>query len=227
MVLLFDSNRDQPFASKTSKLSKLNPSKINLEIDEDKENAHQESGIIPYASLNDASPSLGRPHLVTEGTIKVQESKAIEPIPDNEGVQKKLNFSNCDNELPEKVKIVKIQRYLFSTDLWFTGLGMTLQELCDPKDPVILQGELYRYKPGLDRVYISRWCQLTSKVFRVYRNQMAAKGFPDKPILALPLYTIKGVKRSKFKVATQGKNEKVNRGHNVGVDRGLYSSTNN
>lgn len=72
----------------------------------------------------------------------------------DEGVQKKLNFTNCTKD---EEKVVQIQRYLFSTDLWFTGLGMSIHELCDPKDPIIIEGELYKYKPGLDRVYISRW----------------------------------------------------------------------
>ena len=74
-----------------------------------------------------------------------------------------------------------------------------------------MEGELYRYKPGIDKVYITRWCQLTAKVFRVYKNQMAAKGFNDKPIIAIPLYAIENVKKSKFKVSKSSKLDKDNK----------------
>jgi len=46
---------------------------------------------------------------------------------------------------------------------------------------------------------------LTTKVFRVYKNQMSAKGFLNKPILAIPLYVIENVKKSKFKVPKSSK----------------------
>lgn len=125
----------------------------------------------------------------------------------NSGVQKKLNFSNCTLEMVEEEdeKVIQIERYLFGTDLWFSGLGMNINQLWDPNDQIIKEGELLRYKPGLDRVFISRWCQLTTKVFRVYKNQMFAKGFLNKPILAIPLYVIENVKKSKFKVPKSSK----------------------
>jgi len=73
-----------------------------------------------------------------------------------EGTQKP-EFGNKEiKELRERSKderVIQIQRYLFGTDMWFTGLGMTIQQLCDPKDQVIKEGELYRYKPGINTVY--------------------------------------------------------------------------
>ncbi|CAI2366415.1 unnamed protein product [Moneuplotes crassus] len=96
-------------------------------------------------------------------------------------------------------------RNFFGTDLWFTWLGMSLAQLCDPKDPIVKEGKLYRYKPGLNDTYITRWCQITKKVFRVYKNQMCAKGFGAKPILAIPLYALKNVKKSKFKTPKNSK----------------------
>ena len=118
----------------------------------------------------------------------------------------KLNFSNCDEK---ETKVIHLQKSLFGTDLWFTGLGMSINELWDPKDPILLEGELYRYKPGLELNYISRWWQITTKVFRVYKNKMSAKGFIDKPIIVLPLYVISEVKRIKFKApSTKSKSYK-------------------
>lgn len=89
---------------------------------------------------------------------------------------------------PDLDKSVHINMSLLQSDLWFTGFGVSLQELCDPADKVLLEGELHKYKPGIDTMYITRWCQLTKSSIRVYKNQMAAKGFGSKPILALPLH---------------------------------------
>lgn len=133
-------------------------------------------------------------------------SKDYLPTISTPKVEKVMRFSPKKTVGDDKEEVVKIQRFLFGTDLWFTGLGMGIAELCDPSDEVLMEGELYRYKPGLDQVYIPRWCQLTSKVFRVYRNQMAAKGFAAKPVLAVPLYVIENVRKSKFKAH---KNSKV------------------
>ena len=64
----------------------------------------------------------------------------------------KLNFSNCDEK---ETKVINVQKSLFGSDLWFTGLGMSINELRYSKDPILLKGELYRYKPGLELNYIS------------------------------------------------------------------------
>ena len=42
------------------------------------------------------------------------------------GFRNKLDFANVEN-LSEK--IIKIQRFMFGTDLWFTGFGMGIHEL--------------------------------------------------------------------------------------------------
>lgn len=144
-------------------------------------------------------------NILTEKTFRVENAMLFEEdYKKPSRVQKQLNFNNIEATKIED-KLVQIQRYLFGTDLWFTGLGMNIHELCDPKDKIIKEGELYRYKPGIDRVYIPRWCQLTTKVLRVYKNQMAAKGFRNKPIIAIPLYVLEKVKKSKFKAPKSSK----------------------
>ena len=110
---------------------------------------------------------------------------------------------------PQNNNCIQVQMDILQTDLWFTGFGMTIKELWDPNDKVIFEGELYKYKPGIDTMYITRWCQLTKNVIRIYKNQMSAKGFSWKPILALPLKVFKWIKRSKFTVPEKGKNIKL------------------
>lgn len=97
-----------------------------------------------------------------------------------------INVSGC-HMTPQDNQSICVNMEILQTDIWFTGFGMTIRELCDPNDKVVFEGELYKYKPGIDTMYITRWCQLTKNVVRIYKNQMAAKGFTGKPILALPL----------------------------------------
>ena len=98
---------------------------------------------------------------------------------------------------------------ILNTDLWYTGFGMTLKQLWNPSDKILLEGQLYKYKPGIDTMYITRWCQLTKNAIRVYKNQMTAKGFITKPQIALPLSVFRWVKKSKFIVPEKGKNAKL------------------
>lgn len=63
----------------------------------------------------------------TENSLKIdnimpENNKSDE----SEGVQKKLDFANM-TKVDEKV--IRIQRYMFGTDMWFTGLGMNLGDL--------------------------------------------------------------------------------------------------
>ncbi|CAI2367199.1 unnamed protein product [Moneuplotes crassus] len=147
---------------------------------------------------------------LTNGVANYQE-KRVENLLSEETFHAE-NVMVFNNKLKSKDKSeakaekeVKIHRDLFATDLWFTGLGMNIFELCDPNQAIIKEGELYRYKPGLHKTYITRWCQLTTKVFRVYKNQMSAKGFGSKPIVAIPLYVIKNVRKCRFKIPNSSK----------------------
>ena len=108
----------------------------------------------------------------------------------------------------EKVPI-EVDFHTLQTELWFTGFGKNLKQLWNPNDKVIFEGELYKYKPGLNTMYITRWWQLTQNSFRIYKNQVAAKGFSFKPMIALPLSIFKGVKALRFNVPEKGKNLKL------------------
>ena len=107
-----------------------------------------------------------------------------------EGVNIKLN--NVRMKAPKEP--ISIDCKLLQTDLWFTAFGKTLKQMWNPHERILVEGELYKYKPGIDTMYITRWCQLTKTSLRIYKNQMAAKGFMTKPIIALPLNIFKGVK---------------------------------
>ena len=79
------------------------------------------------------------------------------------------------------------------------------------REKVVFEGEVLKYKPGLEKMYISRWCQMTKSSFRVYKNQMVAKGFATKPIIALPLAVFQKVIKSKFLVSEKGKKSNLSK----------------
>jgi hypothetical protein len=37
-------------------------------------------------------------------------------------------------------------------------------------DPVEFEGELYRFKPGIENNFIGRWVQVSGRAFRYFRN---------------------------------------------------------
>ena len=37
-------------------------------------------------------------------------------------------------------------------------------------DPVLYEGELFRFKPGIENNFISRWVQVSDRAFRYYRS---------------------------------------------------------
>lgn len=114
----------------------------------------------------------------------------------------KMNFS--------PLNMIQIDAHLLHTELWFTAFGVPLRELWNPYETILYEGELEKYKPGIDKMYITRWWQLTENTFRVYKTQMAAKGFANKPVWAIPLKILKWVKKTKFQVTeNKGKNAKL------------------
>jgi hypothetical protein len=38
-------------------------------------------------------------------------------------------------------------------------------------DPILEQGDIYRFKPGIENNFISRWVQVSKNAFRYFRNQ--------------------------------------------------------
>ena len=82
---------------------------------------------------------------------------------------------------------------------WSSNKSAFIDEwLVDPNDPVIIEREVMKFKPGISQNYISRWVQITKKAFRYYWNYYhSASGFA-KPLVAIPFSSIQDVKRVKI-----------------------------
>ena len=53
------------------------------------------------------------------------------------------------------------------------------------ENPIVFQGELYRFRPGIQNNFISRWVQVSTHAFRYYKNMYGCQG-TSKPLLSLP-----------------------------------------
>ena len=60
---------------------------------------------------------------------------------------------------------------------------------------VIFETELKRYKPGISIKYITKWCQVDHDQFMYFDNKWSANCWLRRPMLAIPFYYIKEVKR--------------------------------
>lgn len=64
----------------------------------------------------------------------------------------------------------------------------------DPDEEIILEGEMYKFKPGIEKNFISRWLQLSTRSFRYYKNHYHSICYLTRPISAIPLYAIEIVR---------------------------------
>jgi len=70
--------------------------------------------------------------------------------------------------------------------------------LFDEADPVFHEGELYRFKPGIENNFISRWVQVTSRAFKYYRSQIQSFAGLNRPIVSIPKNAIESIRPLKI-----------------------------
>ena len=63
------------------------------------------------------------------------------------------------------------------------------------ENPIVFHGELYRFKPGIQNNFISRYVEVSTHAFRYFKSSYAAKG-GSKAIVSIPNAAI--VKISRF-----------------------------
>jgi hypothetical protein len=80
-------------------------------------------------------------------------------------------------------------------------------DLLDPNDEVLFQGELMKYKAGYAPTFVNRWVQVTEKAFKFYKDRCNAITCSHKPLMAIPITSVKKVERVSFDLPFK-KNEK-------------------
>ena len=60
----------------------------------------------------------------------------------------------------------------------------------DPDEEIIREGEIVKFKPGIEKNFISRWIQLSTRSFRYYKNHYHSICYLTRPISAIPLNAI-------------------------------------
>ena len=64
----------------------------------------------------------------------------------------------------------------------------------------MFQGELQKYKPGFNGVFIDRWVQVTRTSVRYFSNKPGSQLAAGKPLMAFPFNAIKSIERVGFDV---------------------------
>ena len=63
----------------------------------------------------------------------------------------------------------------------------------DPNEVILCEGDLSKFKPGMETNFITRWLQLSTRSFRYYKNHYHSVCFLTKPISAIPLNAIEKI----------------------------------
>ena len=67
---------------------------------------------------------------------------------------------------------------------------------------IVMEGEIYKYKPGLVAHYISRWGVVTHSAFRYYKSRWSAHTWLSKPLGIIPFHRLKSTRRSTHYIYT-------------------------
>lgn len=70
-------------------------------------------------------------------------------------------------------------------------------ENAEDAEIVIQECEMHRYRPGIQKDFIPRWIQLTSKNFRCFENEYRASMCKKNPCRALQSIPIKAIRKAK------------------------------
>lgn len=80
-------------------------------------------------------------------------------------------------------------------------------DLLDPRDEVLIQGEIARYKACINPGFQApRWLTVTEKAIRYFRNQCNSIVSSSKPLLAVPLIAVERVALVDLPLAINEKN---------------------
>jgi hypothetical protein len=66
-------------------------------------------------------------------------------------------------------------------------------DLMDIDEPVLFQGELQKYKAGINGMFIDRWVQVTRKALRYFGAKPGSHIAAGKPLMAIPMIAIKTI----------------------------------
>lgn len=74
--------------------------------------------------------------------------------------------------------------------------------LSNDSNKVIYESELLKFSPGIKENHYLKWAQLTCHEFRYYKDHISAVGWPDHPLVTLPLHRIERVERVAVRISS-------------------------
>ncbi|KAL4473809.1 hypothetical protein ABPG74_022673 [Tetrahymena malaccensis] len=128
-----------------------------------------------------------------------KESLKAEPYEDEEVVEQgyKQNQST-EGELfvSNEEALQKAEEQKLSTYISRQVIRLSLEN----QKKILFQGELQKYKPGLNYNFISRYITLNLESIKYYKDRVHSKCYEDKPLQVIPIASIQSVSKVQFQV---------------------------
>ena len=99
-----------------------------------------------------------------------------------------------------------------SKDLKIEKLIAEENILSEDPDKILFEGEMQKYKPGINIMYIKRWAQLSRREFKYYKDRYHSAQWLVKPLGAIPLNCIEKIARVDINVTHRKKPNKSMQG---------------
>lgn len=72
---------------------------------------------------------------------------------------------------------------------------------------VIIEGELLKYKPGIQHTYVKRWARVTASHFQYFKTRWGANCWDDKPLFTISFSDLRAAYRVNMKLPKNAKIE--------------------
>ncbi len=149
------------------------PSELEKIIEEKPEDTHRDSSL----AFTQSKPA------AAESTPAAAEPTPIsEKVPEN---PKHRKYSSMQPETEEKPAPIFAEP--------------DLQIHVGDEELIHFEGELKKYKPGLSKQYILRWCQATPTHLNYYKSHWSANCWLSKPLMSVPFGCIQSIRRVEVK----------------------------
>ncbi|KAL4470172.1 hypothetical protein ABPG72_009097 [Tetrahymena utriculariae] len=132
-----------------------------------------------------------------ENQKESQKAQPLEDYDEVEGGGYKQNQST-EGELfvSNEEALQKAEEQRLSTYISRQVIRLSLEN----QKKILFQGELQKYKPGLNYNFISRFITLNLESIKYYKDRVHSKCYEDKPLQVIPIASIQSVSKVQFQV---------------------------
>ncbi|EAR90153.3 hypothetical protein TTHERM_00355000 (macronuclear) [Tetrahymena thermophila SB210] len=149
---------------------------------------------------NENNPQIKKALITQFQEENQKESLKAQPSEDEEVIEgyKQNQSTEGEGELfvSNEEALQKAEEQKLSTYISRQVIRLSLQN----QKKILFQGELQKYKPGLNYNFISRYITLNLESIKYYKDRVHSKCYEDKPLQIIPIASIQSVSKVQFQV---------------------------